>query len=111
MIKTAVAIIILTLLCFVIVCAIIDIYKFSTKYKNHVNNLKIGNRYRYQKRILQRSNPFDEHLSETLVEITEIKHNDNKDIYVQYKIIKPKRSNGVILNSSFKDFIDLYELE
>jgi hypothetical protein len=56
-------------------------------------------------------NPFDEHISETLVEITDIKCNDNKDIYVQYKVIKPKRYNGVILNSSFKDFIDLYELQ
>ena len=109
--KMILAIFILILLCGVIICAIIDIYKDSIKYKKHVNNLKIGNRYKYQKRILQRSNPFDENLSEKLVEIIDIKHNDNKDIYVQYKIIKPERYNGIILNDSFNNFIDLYELE
>lgn len=103
----------------VIVCAIVVFFIFALiidyhdrkkekkKYKKHLEELKIGNKYKMKKLLWQEDNPF---IDETyIVEIIDIKVNNKNKLFVQYKQIEPEYK-GKPFSEPFKEFIVFFEL-
>jgi flagellar basal body-associated protein FliL len=104
----------------VIVCAIVVFFIFALiidyhdrkkekkKYKKHLEELKIGNKYKMKKfTLFLDDNPF---IDETyIVEIIDIKVNNKNKLYVQYKQIEPEYK-GKPFSDPFKEFIVFYDL-
>jgi len=107
-------IILLVIVCaiavFFIFALIIDYHdrkKEKKKYKKHLEELKIGNKYKMKKLLWQEDNPF---IDKTyIVEIIDIKLNNKNELYVQYKQIEPEYK-GKPFSETFKEFIVFFEL-
>lgn len=117
MIMNNTEIILLVLFCaivaFFIFALIIDYHdkkKIEQKYKKHVEELKIGNKYKMNRSSLFKcdDNPFIVEPT-FIVEIIDIKYNDKNKMYVQYKQIEPEYK-GKPFSDPFKEFIGDYDL-
>lgn len=82
--------------------------KAKKKYKKSVEELKVGNKYQMKESILRSDNPFKVEPT-YIVEITDIKLNNEDKWYVQYKQIEPEYK-GKLFSESFSYFIDHYDL-
>lgn len=104
----------------VIVCAIVVFFIFSLiidyhdrknekkKYKKHLAELKVGNRYKMKKLIWEDDNPFNVEPT-YIVEIIDIQFNNKGKMFVQYKQIEPEYK-GKPFSEPFKEFITFFDL-
>lgn len=106
----------------VIVCAIVVFFIFALiidyhdrkkekkKYKKHLEELKIGNKYKMKKSplFIRDDNPFKVEPT-YIVEIIDIKLNNKNELYVQYKQIEPEYK-GKPFSEPFKEFIVFFDL-
>ncbi len=106
-------VIVCSIVAFFIFALIIDYHdrkKEKKKYKKHLEELKIGNRYKMKEspfRFLH-DDPF-EAVPNFIVEIVDVKYNSRNVLYVQYKQIEPEYK-GKPFSEKFSDFIVFFEL-
>lgn len=101
--------------CFLVVVIIVILIllyyeknKEKKKYKKSEEELKIGNKYQMKESFLRSDNPFKVEPT-YIVEITDIKLNNEDKWYVQYKQIEPEYK-GKLFSQPFSHFIDCYDL-
>lgn len=106
-------VIVCTIVVFFIFALIIDYHdrkKEKKIYKKHLEELKIGNKYKMKESPFRflRDDPF-EAAPNFIVEIIDVKYNSRNVLYVQYKQIVPEYK-GKPFSESFEDFISYYDL-